>query len=132
MITAKMTKDVKYVINLACNIGGIVLLKIIKLCMLSVPIIIFRACKENKVEKYFFFWCMAYNKDLQQTQTLMDLERRLSSKPEDGMVGKIMNECMTFYRRLWIKTRLQDFTIFMDHLEHLMEEKNTWQFIEKL
>ena len=46
----KMTKDVEYVINLACNMGGIGFIENNKAdCMLSVLINtnLLRACKEN-------------------------------------------------------------------------------------
>ena len=85
----KMTKDVKYVINLACNMGGIGFIENNKAdCMLSVLINtnLLRACKENKVEKYFFLLVHAYNKDLQQDPNIDGLreEDAYPAMPEDG------------------------------------------------
>ena len=57
----KITKDVDYVINLACNMGGIGFIENNKAeCMLSVLINtnLLRACKENKVKDIFFLKCM--------------------------------------------------------------------------
>ena len=92
----KMTKDVKYVINLACNMGGIGFIENNKAdCMLSVLINtnLLRACKENKVEKYFFSSsACAYNKDLQQDPNIDGLRRRrLSSNARRWIwMGKII------------------------------------------
>ena len=53
----KMSQDVDYVINLACNMGGIGFIENNKAdCMLSVLINtnLLRACKINKIKRYFF------------------------------------------------------------------------------
>ena len=68
----KMTEGVDYVFNLACNMGGIGFIENNKAdCMLSVLINtnLLRACKENKVKKYFSSSACAYNKELKQIQT---------------------------------------------------------------
>ena len=52
----EMTKGVDFVFNLACNMGGIGFIENNKAdCMLSVLINtnLLRACKENKIKKYF-------------------------------------------------------------------------------
>ena len=57
----KMTKGYEYVLNLACNMGGIGFIENNKTdCMLSVLINtnLLRACKQNDIQRYFFFKCM--------------------------------------------------------------------------
>ena len=54
----KVTKDIDYIYNMACNMGGMGFIENNKAeCMLSVLINtnLLRASVENKVKKYFFF-----------------------------------------------------------------------------
>ena len=89
-----MTKDVKYVINLACNMGGIGFIENNKADCAIGPYQYksFRACKENKVEKFFSSSACAYNKDLQQDPNIDGLRRRrLSSNARRWIwMGKII------------------------------------------
>ena len=53
----KMTKDIDYVLNLACNMGGIGFIENNKAeCMISVLINthMLIACRKNNIKKYFF------------------------------------------------------------------------------
>ena len=114
----KMTKDVKYVINLACNMGGIGFIENNKAdCMLSVLINtnLLRACKENKVKKYFFSSsACAYNKDLQQDPNIDGLreEDAYPAMPEDGYGWeKLFSErmCRHFTEDYGLETRVARF-----------------------
>ena len=104
----KMTKDVKYVINLACNMGGIGFIENNKAdCMLSVLINtnLLRACKENKVEKYFFLLVHVHIiKIFNKTQTLMDLEKKtlIQQCQKMDMDGKnyLANECVDILQKI--------------------------------
>jgi len=86
----RMTKNVDHVMNLACNMGGIGFIENNKAdCMLSVLINtnLLKACRENKVKKYFFSSsACAYNKDLQQDPDIEGLreEDAYPAMPEDG------------------------------------------------
>ena len=114
----KMTKDVDYVINLACNMGGIGFIENNKAdCMLSVLINtnLLRACKENKVKKYFFSSsACAYNKDLQQDPNIDGLreEDAYPAMPEDGYGWeKLFSErmCRHFTEDYGLETRVARF-----------------------
>ena len=55
----KVTKNIDYVFNMACNMGGMGFIENNKAeCMQSVLINtnLLISCKENKIEKYFFFF----------------------------------------------------------------------------
>ena len=86
----QMTKDVDFVLNLACNMGGMGFIENNKAdCMLSVLINtnLLRACKENKIKKYFFSSsACAYNKDLQDKPEISGLKESdaYPANPEDG------------------------------------------------
>ena len=79
-----------YVINMACNMGGIGFIEWNKAkCMLSVLINthMLMACKEEKIKKYFFSsTACAYNKDLQENSFIKGLkeEDAYPANPEDG------------------------------------------------
>ena len=114
----KMTKDVEYVINLACNMGGMGFIENNKAdCMLSVLINtnLLRACKENKVKKYFFSSsACAYNKDLQQDPNIDGLreEDAYPAMPEDGYGWeKLFSErmCRHFTEDYGLETRVARF-----------------------
>jgi len=79
-----------YVINMACNMGGIGFIEWNKAkCMISVLINthMLMACEKFKVKKYFFSsTACAYNKDLQQNTFVDGLreEDAYPANPEDG------------------------------------------------
>jgi len=86
----KVTKGVDYVFNMACNMGGMGFIENNKAeCMQSVLINtnLLIACKENKVQRYFFSSsACAYNKDKQQDVFIDGLkeEDAYPANPEDG------------------------------------------------
>jgi len=86
----KVTEGVKYVFNLACNMGGMGFIENNKAeCMQSVLINtnLLIACKENRVNKYFFSSsACAYNKNKQQEVFIEGLkeEDAYPADPEDG------------------------------------------------
>ncbi len=86
----KVTKDVDYVFNMACNMGGMGFIENNKAeCMLSVLINtnLLISCKENKIKKYFFSSsACAYNKSKQQKANIHGLkeEDAYPADPEDG------------------------------------------------
>ncbi len=85
-----ITKNQDYVINMACNMGGIGFIEWNKAeCMISVLINthLLMACKKNKIKKYFFSSsACSYNKDLQQKGFIDGLkeEDAYPANPEDG------------------------------------------------
>jgi len=86
----EITKGVDGVINMACNMGGMGFIENNKaLCMLSVLVNthMLMACKEHKVQRYFFSSsACAYNKDLQNDPTITGLKESdaYPANPEDG------------------------------------------------
>ena len=86
----KITKNIDYVFNMACNMGGMGFIENNKAeCMQSVLINtnLLIACKEDKVEKYFFSSsACAYNKSKQQDVFIDGLkeEDAYPADPEDG------------------------------------------------
>ena len=86
----KVTKDIDYVFNMACNMGGMGFIENNKAeCMQSVLINtnLLIACKEDKVEKYFFSSsACAYNKNKQQEVFIDGLKESdaYPADPEDG------------------------------------------------
>ena len=86
----KVTKGHDYVINMACNMGGIGFIEWNKAkCMISVLINthMLMACEKFEVKKYFFSsTACAYNKDLQQRSFIDGLkeEDAYPANPEDG------------------------------------------------
>jgi len=86
----KVTQDVDYVFNMACNMGGMGFIENNKAeCMQSVLINtnLLIACNENKVQRYFFSSsACAYNKDKQQDVFIEGLkeEDAYPANPEDG------------------------------------------------
>ena len=114
----KMTEGVDYVFNLACNMGGIGFIENNKAdCMLSVLINtnLLRACKENKVKKYFFSSsACAYNKELQTDPNIEGLREQdaYPAMPEDGYGWeKLFSErmCRHFYEDYGLETRVARF-----------------------
>ncbi|MDA9107767.1 NAD-dependent epimerase/dehydratase family protein [Candidatus Pelagibacter sp.] len=86
----KVTKDIDYVFNMACNMGGMGFIENNKAeCMQSVLINtnLLIACKEDKVKKYFFSSsACAYNKNKQQEVFIDGLKESdaYPADPEDG------------------------------------------------
>ena len=86
----KITKNIDYVFNMACNMGGMGFIENNKAeCMQSVLINtnLLIACKEDMVEKYFFSSsACAYNKSKQQDVFIDGLkeEDAYPADPEDG------------------------------------------------
>ena len=114
----KMTNGVDYVLNLACNMGGIGFIENNKTdCMLSVLINtnLLRSCTENKVKRYFFSSsACAYNKDLQQDPNIEGLreEDAYPAMPEDGYGWeKLFSErmCRHFSEDYGLQTRVARF-----------------------
>ena len=114
----KMSKDMDYVINLACNMGGIGFIENNKAdCMLSVLINtnLLRACKKNQIKRYFFSSsACAYNKDLQTDPNIEGLREvdAYPAMPEDGYGWeKLFSErmCRHFTEDYWLETRVARF-----------------------
>ena len=86
----KVTEGQDYVINMACNMGGIGFIEWNKAkCMISVLINthMLMACEKNNIKKYFFSsTACAYNKDLQQKGFIEGLREEdvYPANPEDG------------------------------------------------
>lgn len=85
-----ITDGQDYVINMACNMGGIGFIEWNKAkCMLSVLINthLLMACRDNGIKKYFFSSsACAYNKDLQTNSFIRGLKEgdAYPANPEDG------------------------------------------------
>lgn len=114
----KMSKDVDYVINLACNMGGIGFIENNKAdCMLSVLINtnLLRSCRLNKIKKYFYSSsACAYNKDLQTDPGIDGLREQdaYPAMPEDGYGWeKLFSErmCRHFTEDYGLETRVARF-----------------------
>ena len=86
----KVTKNIHYVFNMACNMGGMGFIENNKAeCMQSVLINtnLLIACKEDRVTKYFFSSsACAYNKSKQQKVFIEGLKENdaYPADPEDG------------------------------------------------
>ena len=86
----KVVEGQDYVINMACNMGGIGFIEWNKAkCMISVLINthMLMACNKYKIKKYFFSsTACAYNKDLQKDTFITGLkeEDAYPANPEDG------------------------------------------------
>jgi len=86
----KVTKNIDYVFNMACNMGGMGFIENNKAeCMQSVLINtnLLIACKENKIQRYFFSSsACAYNTTKQQEIFIEGLkeEDAYPANPEDG------------------------------------------------
>ncbi len=111
----KVTKDVDYVFNMACNMGGMGFIENNKAeCMQSVLINtnLLIACKENKIKKYFFSSsACAYNVNKQQEVFIEGLkeEDAYPANPEDGYGWeKLFSErmCRHFMEDYGIEVRI--------------------------
>jgi nucleoside-diphosphate-sugar epimerase len=111
----KVTKNIDYVFNMACNMGGMGFIENNKAeCMISVLINtnLLRACLENKVKKYFFSSSACiYNISKQQDTFIKGLkeEDAYPAEPEDGYGWeKLFSErmCRHFYEDYNLETRV--------------------------
>lgn len=114
----KVSKNVDYVMNLACNMGGIGFIENNKAdCMLSVLINtnLLRACTKNRVKKYFFSSsACAYNTNLQTNHDIEGLKESdaYPAMPEDGYGWeKLFSErmCRHFTEDYGLETRVARF-----------------------
>ena len=108
-------KDQNFVINMACNMGGIGFIEWNKAkCMLSVLINthMLMACRDEEVKKYFFSsTACAYNTNLQQNSFIIGLkeEDAYPANPEDGYGWeKLFSErmCRHFYEDFNLDTKV--------------------------
>ena len=111
----KMTKDIDYVLNLACNMGGIGFIENNKAeCMISVLINthMLIACRKNNIKKYFFSSsACAYNTELQKNADIDGLREAdaYPAMPEDGYGWeKLFSErmCRHFSEDFGLETRV--------------------------
>ena len=110
-----LTKNIDYVFNMACNMGGMGFIENNKAeCMQSVLINtnLLIACKENKVQKYFFSSsACAYNQSKQQDIFIEGLKEQdaYPADPEDGYGWeKLFSErmCRHFMEDFGIEVRI--------------------------
>ena len=111
----KLTKNIDYIFNMACNMGGMGFIENNKAeCMQSVLINtnLLIASKENKVQKYFFSSsACAYNMSKQQDNFIEGLkeEDAYPANPEDGYGWeKLFSErmCRHFMEDYGIEVRI--------------------------
>ena len=111
----KVTENVDYVYNMACNMGGMGFIENNKAeCMLSVLINtnLLRACLKNKVKKYFFSSsACVYNSSKQSKVFVPGLKETdaYPADPEDGYGWeKLFSErmCRHFYEDFNLETRV--------------------------
>ena len=111
----KVTKNIDYVFNMACNMGGMGFMENNKAeCMQSVLINtnLLIACKENQIKKYFFSSsACAYNKTIQQNVFIDGLKEddAYPADPEDGYGWeKLFSErmCRHFMEDYGIQVRI--------------------------
>ena len=120
----EMTKNVDFVINLACNMGGIGFIETHKAeCMISVLINthLLISCKENGVNNYFFSsTACVYNTNLQEKSFIRGLKETdaYPAYPEDGYGWeKLFSErmCRHFNEDYGLNTKVARFhNIFGD------------------
>jgi len=111
----KVTRDVDYVYNMACNMGGMGFIENNKAeCMLSVLINtnMLRACLKNKIKKYFFSSsACVYNGQKQKETFIPGLKETdaYPAEPEDGYGWeKLFSErmCRHFSEDFGLETRV--------------------------
>lgn len=111
----KVTRDVDYVYNMACNMGGMGFIENNKAeCMLSVLINtnMLRACLKNKIKKYFFSSsACVYNGQKQKETFIPGLKETdaYPAEPEDGYGWeKLFSErmCRHFSEDFGLDTRV--------------------------
>ena len=104
----KVTENVDYVYNMACNMGGMGFIENNKAeCMLSVLINtnLLRACLKNKVKKYFFSSsACVYNSSKQSKVFVPGLKETdaYPADPEDGYGWEnyLAKECVDIFTRI--------------------------------
>ena len=110
-----VTRDVDFIYNMACNMGGMGFIENNKAeCMLSVLINtnLLRACLVNKVKKYFFSSsACVYNANKQNNSFIEGLKESdaYPAMPEDGYGWeKLFSErmCRHFYEDYGLETRV--------------------------
>ena len=111
----KVSNDVEYIYNMACNMGGMGFIENNKAeCMLSVLINtnLLRASLENKVKKYFFSSSACVYNGSKQSKTFIEglkEEDAYPAEPEDGYGWeKLFSErmCRHFYEDFNLETRV--------------------------
>jgi nucleoside-diphosphate-sugar epimerase len=111
----EVTKNVDFIYNMACNMGGMGFIENNKAeCMLSVLINtnLLRACLVNKVKKYFFSSsACVYNTNKQKNNFIEGLKEidAYPAMPEDGYGWeKLFSErmCRHFYEDYGLETRV--------------------------
>jgi GDP-D-mannose 3',5'-epimerase len=111
----KVSKNIDFIFNMACNMGGMGFIENNKAeCMLSVLINthLLQACLKNSVEKYFFSSsACVYNKNLQKNTFIQGLkeENVYPADPEDGYGWeKLFSErmCRHFHEDFGINIRV--------------------------
>jgi nucleoside-diphosphate-sugar epimerase len=111
----KITKNIDYVFNMACNMGGMGFIENNKAeCMLSVLINtnLLRACLVNKIKKYFFSSsACVYNSEKQKKSFIKGLKEidAYPADPEDGYGWeKLFSErmCRHFFEDFGLETRV--------------------------
>ncbi len=111
----KVTKNIDYVYNMACNMGGMGFIENNKAeCMLSVLINtnLLRACLVNKIKKYFFSSsACVYNSEKQNKNFIAGLKEidAYPADPEDGYGWeKLFSErmCRHFFEDFGLETRV--------------------------
>ena len=113
--TLKVTQNVDYIFNFACNMGGMGFIENNKAeCMLSVLVNtnLLRAAKENNCEKYFFSSsACVYNASKQKNSFISGLKEKdaYPADPEDGYGWeKLFSErmCRHFTEDFGLETRI--------------------------
>jgi GDP-D-mannose 3',5'-epimerase len=111
----KVTKNIDYIFNMACNMGGMGFIENNKAeCMLSVLINtnLLRSCLKNKIEKYFFSSSACVYNSKKQNKTFipgLKEEDAYPAEPEDGYGWeKLFSErmCRHFYEDFKINVRI--------------------------
>jgi GDP-D-mannose 3', 5'-epimerase len=111
----KVSKNIDYVFNMACNMGGMGFIENNKAeCMLSVLVNtnLLRACLKNKIDRYFFSSsACAYNTSKQKETFIAGLkeEDAYPAMPEDGYGWeKLFSErmCRHFMEDFNLQTRV--------------------------
>ena len=111
----KVAEGQDYVLNMACNMGGIGFIEWNKaMCMISVLINthMLMACQKHNIKKYFFSSsACAYNKDLQKNTFIEGLkeEDAYPANPEDGYGWeKLFSErmCRHFFEDFGLDTKV--------------------------
>ena len=113
--TLKVTKDVDYIFNFACNMGGMGFIENNKAeCMLSVLVNtnLLRAAVENKCKKYFFSSSACVYNAAKQKKTFIEGLKETDAYPADPEDGygweKLFSErmCRHFTEDFGIETRV--------------------------